>query len=135
VELKSTGPHQLLAYADDADLQGDNINAIKNREALRVAGKEVGLEADITEYQRHQGAGQNYNINKASGSFETVVQFKHFGNTVTNQHRIHEEIKSNLKWAMLATVQDKIIYLLACCLKTIRSQYKNCSHACSLVLV
>jgi hypothetical protein len=33
VELKFIGPHQLLVYADDVNLQGDNINAInKNRE-------------------------------------------------------------------------------------------------------
>jgi hypothetical protein len=45
VELKLDGTHQLLAYADDVNLLGDNIGAIKkNTETLIDASKEVGLE-------------------------------------------------------------------------------------------
>jgi hypothetical protein len=45
VRLKLNGTHQLLAYADDVNLLGDNIDIIKkNTEALIDASKQVGLE-------------------------------------------------------------------------------------------
>jgi hypothetical protein len=53
VGLKLNGTHQLLAYADDVNLLGDNIDIIrKNRETLIDASKEVGLEinVEITKY-------------------------------------------------------------------------------------
>jgi hypothetical protein len=59
------GTHQLLAYADDVNLLGDNIDTIKkNTETLSDASKEVGLEinAEETKYMllsRHQNVGQN----------------------------------------------------------------------------
>jgi hypothetical protein len=40
--------HQLLAYADDVNLLGDNLDAIKkNTETLIDASKEVGLEINV----------------------------------------------------------------------------------------
>jgi hypothetical protein len=43
VELKLNGTHQLLAYADDVNLLGDDINPVnKNTETLIDASKEVG---------------------------------------------------------------------------------------------
>jgi hypothetical protein len=45
VGLKLNGIHELLVSADEVDLLGDNIDAIKkNRETLIDASKEVGLE-------------------------------------------------------------------------------------------
>jgi hypothetical protein len=42
--LKLNGPHQLLAYADDVNLLGDNIDTInKYTETLIDVSKEVGL--------------------------------------------------------------------------------------------
>jgi hypothetical protein len=42
------GTHQLLAYADDVSLLGDNIATInKNMETLIGASKEVGLEINV----------------------------------------------------------------------------------------
>jgi hypothetical protein len=48
VGLKLNGTHQLLAYADDVNLLGDNIDATKkNKETLTDASKEVGLEINV----------------------------------------------------------------------------------------
>jgi hypothetical protein len=46
--LKLNGTHQLLAYADDVNVLGDNIDTInKNTQALIDASKEVCLEVNV----------------------------------------------------------------------------------------
>jgi hypothetical protein len=48
VGLKLKGTHQLLAYADDMNLLGDNVETIKkNTETLIDATNEVGIEVNI----------------------------------------------------------------------------------------
>jgi hypothetical protein len=102
VGLKLNGTHQLLAYADDLNLLGDNIDTIeKNTETVIDASKEVGLEINVerTKYMLlspHQNAGQNREIEIANRSVENVSQFKYLGTTVTNQNLIQEEIKRRL---------------------------------------
>jgi hypothetical protein len=61
--LKLNGTHQILAYAHDVKLLGDNIDTIKkNTESLIDASKEIGLEINVekTKYMllcRHQNVG------------------------------------------------------------------------------
>jgi hypothetical protein len=46
--LKPSGTHQILAYADDVNILGENIDTIqKNTEALSDASKEVDLEVNL----------------------------------------------------------------------------------------
>ena len=45
--LKLNGTHHLLAYADDVNIQGGNVDTVKeNAEALVAATKEIGLEVN-----------------------------------------------------------------------------------------
>ena len=45
--LKLNGTHQLLAYANDANILGESVDTVKkNVEALVAATKEIGLEVN-----------------------------------------------------------------------------------------
>jgi hypothetical protein len=64
VGLKLNGTHQLLAYTDDVNLLGDNLDTIqRNIETLIDASKEVGLEINVEKIKymllcRQQNVGQ-----------------------------------------------------------------------------
>jgi sorting nexin-29 len=101
-ELILNGTHQLLAYADDVNIVGENIDAVqKTTKALLDASKEVGLEVnpDKTKYMlvpRCQKAGQRQGIKIGNRSFESMAKFKYLETTFTDQNCIHKEIKSRL---------------------------------------
>jgi hypothetical protein len=98
VGLKLNGTLQFLAYADDVNLLGDDIDTLnKNIETLIDASKEVGLEINLekTKYTllyRQQNVGQNQDIKIANRSFENVSHFKYLETTVTSQNLIQEDI-------------------------------------------
>jgi hypothetical protein len=76
--MKLNGTHQILAYAGNVNILGENIDTIqKNIKALLDASKEVGLEVnpEKTKYMlvsRCQKAGQWHGIKIANRSFECV---------------------------------------------------------------
>ena len=101
--LKLNGTHQLLAYADDANILGGSIHTLKeNAEALITATRENGLEVstDKTKYMvmsRDQNAGRIQSVRIDNSTFEREEEFKYLGTVLTNQNSIAEEIKSRLR--------------------------------------
>ena len=100
--LDMNGKYQLLVFADDVNMLGENLQIImENTEILIKASKDIGLEAnsDKTKYMitsRQQNIAQNQNIVIENLSFEKVEKFKYLGVTVTNTKDIREEIKRRI---------------------------------------
>ena len=97
------GIHQVLNYADDVNLIGDDIRTIeRNADVLLNACKDIGLSVNTgkTKYMeigRHRGMIANAHIEIGSNSYEKVKTFKYLGSLLTNQNSIQEEVKCRLK--------------------------------------
>jgi hypothetical protein len=76
------GTHQVLAYADEVNLIGDDIKTIKNAEMLLNLCKNIGLAVNLgkTNYVKiglHRGMIANEHIKIGSNSNEKVKTFKY----------------------------------------------------------
>jgi len=80
--LKLNSTHQFLVYADDDNMLGGSVDTTKkNAEALVVASKETGLEANVdktknTVMSLNQNAGRCHSIKTDNISLERVEEFK-----------------------------------------------------------
>ncbi|KAJ4451034.1 hypothetical protein ANN_02470 [Periplaneta americana] len=100
--LELNGLHQLLVYADDMNMLGENPQMIReNTGILLEASKAIGLEVnpEKTKYMimsRDENIVRNGNIKIGNLSFEEVEKFKYLGATVTNINDTREEIKHRI---------------------------------------
>ena len=85
--MKLNGKHQLLVYADDANILGGRVYIIeKNMEAPVVTSKVISLEvnADKIKYMimsRDQNAGLSHSRKTDNSSFERAEEFEYLETT------------------------------------------------------
>jgi ribosomal protein S2 len=73
----------------------------------------------------HQNAGQNHDIDITNKCFETMVQFRYLGTTVTNQNLIQEEMNRILNSGDASNHSGQNILSSRLLSKTIKIRYTN----------
>ncbi|KAJ4434218.1 hypothetical protein ANN_22766 [Periplaneta americana] len=107
--LELSGLHQLLVYADDVNMLGQDPQTIReNAEILLEASKEIGFEVnpEKTKYMimsRDQNIVRNGTIIIGDLSSEEVEKFKYLGATVTN---IVSGTVDARKWSVKWNISD-----------------------------
>ena len=96
------GTQQVLDYAEDVSLIGDDIRTIeKNENVLLNACKDTGLAVNSrkTKYMeigRHRGMMANEQIKLGNNSYEKVKTFKYLSSPLTNQNTICVNLKQEI---------------------------------------
>ena len=94
------GKHQLLFYADDVNILGENLQTVReNIEFLIKARKKIGLEVNSEKTNAHMSPTkysivQNQNIVIENLSFENVEKCNDLGLTVTNTNTFVKKLNA-----------------------------------------
>jgi hypothetical protein len=96
-----------------------NLQATPPHPANKKIGKEVNAENYAYAHVSHrQNVRQNDNINTVTKSCENVAKFRYFENILTNQTRIHEDIKRGLNSAIVCC--HRLIFCICVCSKKVQ---------------
>ena len=120
IGLYMNGKYQLLAYADNVNMLGENLQTIReNTEIFIKASKDIGLEvnSEKTKYMitsRQENIVQNQNTVIENLSFEKMEKLKYLGVMVTNTNDIHKGIKCRINMGNACYYSLDIFYRPTC---------------------